>query len=63
MQHVKPLFLSEIKIKKEKFMKRLILFGSFFMVLVLAACGGTSAPQQAVEEGDGPLVTVYRAPT
>jgi len=44
-------------------MKRLILFGSFFMVLVLAACGGTSAPQQAVEEGDGPLVTVYRAPT
>jgi len=44
-------------------MKRLILFCSFFLVLLLAACGGTAAPEQAVEEGDGPLVTVYRAPT
>jgi hypothetical protein len=44
-------------------MKRLILLGSFFLILVLAACGGTSTPEQAVDEGDGPLVTVYRAPT
>jgi hypothetical protein len=44
-------------------MKRLILFGSFLLVLVLAACGGMPAPEEVVEVGDGPLVTVYRAPT
>jgi ABC-type Zn uptake system ZnuABC Zn-binding protein ZnuA len=44
-------------------MKRLILFCSLFLLLVLAACGGTSAPEQALEEGDGPIVTVYKSPT
>ncbi|MEJ2751547.1 MAG: hypothetical protein ACK2U5_21545 [Candidatus Promineifilaceae bacterium] len=44
-------------------MKRLILLFSLFLVFALAACGGTSSPEQAVEEGDGPIVTVYRAPT
>ena len=44
-------------------MKRLIIFCSAFLVLVLAACGAPPAAEQAVEEGDGPLVTVYRAPT
>jgi ABC-type glycerol-3-phosphate transport system substrate-binding protein len=44
-------------------MKRLILLFTLVLVVVLAACGGTSSPEQAVEEGDGPIVTVYRAPT
>jgi hypothetical protein len=44
-------------------MKRLILFGSLLLVLALAACGAPPAADQTVEEGDGPLVTVYRAPT
>ena len=44
-------------------MKRLILFCSMFLVLALASCAAPPATEQAVEEGDGPLVTVYRAPT
>jgi ABC-type Zn uptake system ZnuABC Zn-binding protein ZnuA len=44
-------------------MKRLILFCSLFLLLALAACGGTSAPEQAVEEGDGPIVTVFKPPS
>ena len=44
-------------------MKRLILFCSFFLIVALAACGGSSAPEQAIEEGDGPIVTVYKSPT
>jgi hypothetical protein len=61
---LQPAFLSEIlNQKKEKYMKRLILFCSFFMILALAACGGASAPAQTLEEGDGPIVTVYKSPT
>jgi hypothetical protein len=44
-------------------MKRLILFCSALLVLALAACGAPPAAEQAVEEGEGPLVTVFRAPT
>ncbi len=44
-------------------MKRLILFCSLFLVFALAACGGESSSDQAVEAGGGPLITVYRAPT
>lgn len=63
-RHLQPAFLSEIlNHKKEKYMKRLILFCSFIMILALAACGGASAPEQALEEGDGPIVTVYKSPT
>jgi hypothetical protein len=44
-------------------MKRLLLVTSLLLALLLAACGGQEAPEQAVSEGDGPLVTVYRSPT
>jgi hypothetical protein len=44
-------------------MKRLILFCATFFILLLAACSAQPAAEQTVEEGDGPIVTVYRAPT
>jgi hypothetical protein len=44
-------------------MKRLLLFCSLLLVFLLAACGGTSAPEETGQEGDGPVVTVYSAPT
>ncbi len=44
-------------------MKRLILFCSTFLLLVLAACAAQPSTEQTVDEGDGPIVTVYRSPT
>jgi hypothetical protein len=44
-------------------MKRLFLLSSMFMVFVLAACATQPSAEQVAEEGDGPIVTVYRAPT
>ena len=44
-------------------MKRLILFCSTFLILVLAACAAQPSSEQVADEGDGPIVTVYRAPT
>ena len=44
-------------------MKRLILVWSTFLVLILAACVAQPATEKTPDEGDGPIVTVYRAPT
>jgi len=44
-------------------MKRLILFCSTFLLLLLAACAAQPAAEEVAEEGDGTVVTVYRAPT
>jgi outer membrane PBP1 activator LpoA protein len=44
-------------------MKRLILFCSIILALVLTACAAQPSSEQTVKEGDGPIVTVYRAPT
>ena len=44
-------------------MKRLILFCSTFMIIALTACGAQPSLEDAAGEVDGPIVTVYRAPT
>lgn len=43
-------------------MKRLFLWVSLGLALLLAACGAQQASEQAAGEGDGPLVTVYSSP-
>ncbi len=35
----------------------------FLAVLLLSACGTATEEQPSTDEGDSPLVTVYRAPT
>ena len=44
-------------------MKRMILLCSTFLILALAACGAPQSSQQTAEEGDKPIVTVYRPST
>ena len=44
-------------------MKRLILFCSLLLGLVLTACVAQPSEEQAANEGEKPIVTVYRAPT
>ena len=44
-------------------MKHLILIFSAVLMLLLAACTAQPEAEQSVEEGDGPLVTVYHSPT
>jgi hypothetical protein len=43
-------------------MSKYIVVG-IMAVLLLSACGTAGEEQPAVEEGEGTLVTVYRAPT
>lgn len=44
-------------------MKRLILICLALVAFALAACAAPPAEEQAVTEGDGPVVTVYHPPT
>ena len=50
---------------KEKTMKRFALFWLVLMAfaLALAACAGSTDQEPAAADGDGPIVTVYSAPT
>ena len=43
-------------------MKRLRLFAAL-LALLLVACVGEPDAEQSVQKSDGPVVTVYRAPT
>ena len=44
-------------------MKRLILLCFTFLLLMLTACTAEPANEQASDEGDETVITVYRSPT